>query len=199
MLHHLLLPDTAARRDIEDPATISFVAETVQDITALELLAALVAADGLATGPAAWTPWKARLVADLAQRVGAVLEGRPVPTGPPFPSPEQRELLAAGELQMLPGHRDLTVVAPDRPGLFSDVTGALAMHGIGVLEARAHSEDGQVLDVFVLDLPEHADPRWERVVADIEGAVQKRFNIDEALARRPPHVAPGVVRLQPTR
>ncbi len=60
-----------------------------------------------------------------------------MPTGPPFPSPEQRRLLVAGTLQVLPGRRELTVVAPDRPGLFSDLTGALALHGIGVLEARA--------------------------------------------------------------
>lgn len=184
--HHLLLPDTASRRDIEDPATISFVADIVGGVTTLELLAALAVADGLATGPAAWTPWKARLVEDLVQRVAAVLEGRPVPTGPPFPSPEQRRLLAAGGLQVLPSERELIVVAPDRPGLFSDVTGALAMYGIGVHEARAHSENGQVLDLFVLDLAEHADPRWDRVVADIEGAIEKRFNVSEVLARRPP-------------
>ena len=183
--HHLLLPEVATRRDIEDPATVALVAERVGDVTTLELLGAVATADGRATGPAAWTEWKARLVDDLVQRVSAVLEGRPVPTGPPFPSSEQKQLLAAGTLQVLPGPHDLTVVAPDRPGLFSDLTGALALHGIGVLEARAHSENGQALDVFVLDLPPHAEPRWERVVADIEGAVQGRFNVTEALARRP--------------
>jgi len=94
--------------------------------------------------------------------------------------------MAAGDLQVIPGERDLVVVAPDRPGLFSDISGALALHGIGVLEARAHSENGRALDVFVLDLAEHADPRWERVVADIEGAVQGRLKVGEALARRAP-------------
>ena len=78
------------------------------------------------------------------------------------------------------------VVAPDRPGLLSDVTGALALHDIGVLEARVHSEAGHALEVFTLDLPEHADPRWDRVEADITAAVEKRLNIGELLARRPP-------------
>jgi [protein-PII] uridylyltransferase len=186
VLHHLLLPEIATRRDIDDPATAAFVAETVQDMETLQLLGALAPADGLATGPAAWTRWKAQLVDDLVLRAGAVLEGRPVPAGPPFPSDEQRRLLVAGGLRVIPGAHELTVVAPDRPGLFSDVTGAMALHDIGVLEARAHSENGQVLDVFVLDLPEHADPRWARVVADIEAAVVKRLNVTEALARRPP-------------
>jgi [protein-PII] uridylyltransferase len=184
--HHLLLPDIATRRDLDDPATVASVAGVVGDVTTLELLGAMARADGEATGSAAWTPWKARLVDDLVQRVTALLEGRPVPTGPPFPSPEHRRLMAAGGLQVIPSRHEIVVVAPDRPGLFSDVTGALALHGIGVLEARAHSENGQALEVLVLDLPEHADPRWDRVVAGITGAVERRFNMAEALARRPP-------------
>jgi [protein-PII] uridylyltransferase len=184
--YHLLLPDVATRRDLEDPATATAVAETVGDETTLELLGALTKSDGEATGPAAWTPWKARLVEELVQRAGAVLGGRPVPAGTTFPSEEQRRLMEAGGLQVLTGPRQLLVVAPDRPGLLSDVTGALALHDIAVLEARVHSESGHALQVFVLDLAEHADPRWDRVEADIAAAVEKRLNIGELLARRPP-------------
>jgi [protein-PII] uridylyltransferase len=184
--YHLLLPDVATRRDLEDPATVAAVVETVGDETTLELLGALTAADGEATGPAAWSPWKAGLVEELVHRAGAVLGGRPVPPGPVFPSAQHRRLMDAGGVQVLPSRRELVVVAPDRPGLFSDVTGALALHGIGVLEARAHSESGHALEVFTLDLPEHADPRWDRVADDITGAVEKRFKVAEALARRPP-------------
>lgn len=183
---HLLLPEVATRRDLEDPATVNVVAETVGDETTLELLRVIAVADGEATGPAAWTPWKARLVDQLVERASAVLAGRPVPAGPPFPSEELRQLMAEGRLQVLPSQRELVVVAADRPGLFSDVTGVLALHGIGVLEARVHSEGGHALEVFTLDLPEHADPRWERVVRDIKGAIEKRFNVGEALARQPP-------------
>ena len=133
--HHLLLPEVATRRDLEDPATAATVAEVVTDETTLELLGALAAADGEATGPAAWTPWKASLVNELVARVGAVLAGRPAPAGAPFPSPEHRLLMSAGGVQVLAGDRHLVVVAPDRTGLFSDVAGALALHSIGVLEA----------------------------------------------------------------
>jgi [protein-PII] uridylyltransferase len=183
---HLLLPEIATRRDLDDPATVNVVAETVGNETTLELLRGIAVADGEATGPAAWTPWKAGLVDQLVERASAVLAGRPVPAGPPFPSEEQRRLMASGGLQILPDKRDLVIVAADRPGLFSDVTGVLALYGIGVLEARIHSERGQALEVFVLDLPEHADPRWERVVRDIKGALEKSLNVGEALARRPP-------------
>jgi [protein-PII] uridylyltransferase len=183
--HHLLLPDVATRRDLEDPATIAFVTEAVGDMTTLELLAVLAEADGLATGPAAWTQWRAQLIGELVQRAGAAMEGRPVPVGPPFPSEDHRRLMQVGGLQVLPGDRELVVVAPDRPGLFSDVTGALAMHAIGVLQARAHSEDDRALDVFVLDLHESADPRWDRIVPDVMAAAEGRLNVSDALARQP--------------
>jgi len=183
--YHLLLPDIATRRDLEDPVTLNLVAEAVGDETTLELLAALAAADGEATGSAAWSPWKAGLVNELADRTGAVLSGRPVPSGPSFPSVEQRDLMKAGELQVVPGERELVVVAPDRPGLLSDVAGVLALHEIGVVQARAHSEDGMALEVFTLELPEHADPRWERVETDIRRAAEQQFDVGAALARRP--------------
>lgn len=56
--HHLLLIDTATRRDLEDPATVRSVAEAVGSQGTLELLHALTEADALATGPAAWSSWR---------------------------------------------------------------------------------------------------------------------------------------------
>lgn len=73
--HHLLLVETATRRDLDDPQTIRSVAATVGDVARLELLHALTEADALATGPAAWSAWRATLVTDLVERVGAVLAG----------------------------------------------------------------------------------------------------------------------------
>jgi len=182
--HHLLLPDTATRRDVDDPATAELVAAHAGDLTVLELLAALAAADGEATGPSAWSSWKARLVDRLASRASALLEGKPLPQAESFPTEQHRRLLAAGGLQVVPAGQSLVVVAPDRPGLFSDVTGALALHGLAVREARAHSEGTSALEVFELDLDELSSPRWGRVAADIEAAALRRFNLAEALARR---------------
>ncbi|BBJ40674.1 hypothetical protein SSPO_033920 [Streptomyces antimycoticus] len=75
--HHLLLVETATRRDLDDPATVRSVAEAVGGATTLELLHALTEADALATGPAAWSAWRGSLVADLVKRVAAVLAGEP--------------------------------------------------------------------------------------------------------------------------
>src|SRR5690606_8705539 len=94
---HLLLPEVATRRDIDDPATIAGVAEAVGSREVLELLAALTEADALATGPAAWTEWRAGLVRALVARVDHVLGGGdPRAVAEPFPTPAQRALLAAG-------------------------------------------------------------------------------------------------------
>ncbi|MFI7308867.1 [protein-PII] uridylyltransferase [Streptomyces hygroscopicus] len=75
--HHLLLIETATRRDLDDPATVRSVAEAVGTTATLELLHALTEADALATGPAAWSAWRGSLVADLVGRVSAVLAGEP--------------------------------------------------------------------------------------------------------------------------
>jgi len=86
--HHLLLVETATRRDLDDPSVVEGVAAAVGSPRRLRLLHLLTVADGLATGPAAWNDWKGTLVADLAARVLHVLE-----RGAP-PSPGDPEVLA---------------------------------------------------------------------------------------------------------
>ncbi|NLU75064.1 [protein-PII] uridylyltransferase [Streptomyces sp. HNM0575] len=92
--HHLLLVETATRRDLDDPATIRSVADVVGAPGTLELLHALTEADALATGPAAWSAWRGTLVADLVKRVGGVLAGEAVEehTEPFVPSAEAERL-----------------------------------------------------------------------------------------------------------
>ncbi|MFF4762150.1 [protein-PII] uridylyltransferase [Streptomyces sp. NPDC001292] len=92
--HHLLLVQTATRRDLDDPATVRAVAEAVGTQSILELLHALTEADALATGPAAWSSWRGSLVTDLVGRVRAVLAGD-VPDEPePAATTAEQERLA---------------------------------------------------------------------------------------------------------
>ncbi|MER6141776.1 [protein-PII] uridylyltransferase [Streptomyces sparsogenes] len=92
--HHLLLIETATRRDLDDPATVRSVAEAVGSTATLELLHALTEADALATGPAAWSAWRGSLVADLVKRVAGVLAGEPAadPSVPQQTTAEQERL-----------------------------------------------------------------------------------------------------------
>jgi [protein-PII] uridylyltransferase len=71
---HLLLSDTATRRDLEDDDLILDVAARVGDQERLAALYLLTLADATATGPLAWTPWRATLVRELVGKVQRALE-----------------------------------------------------------------------------------------------------------------------------
>jgi [protein-PII] uridylyltransferase len=96
--HHLLLPDTALRRDLADPNTTAIVVEAVGTVEVLDLLAALTEADSLATGPAAWTPWRVELIATLVDATRQALQGRPVVATSGLTA-EQRALASACSLR----------------------------------------------------------------------------------------------------
>ena len=66
--HHLLLVEVATSQDLDDPRTASAVAAAVVDVRTLALLEILTEADALATGPAAWSPWRKQLVVTLVER-----------------------------------------------------------------------------------------------------------------------------------
>jgi [protein-PII] uridylyltransferase len=68
--HHLLLPLTATRRDLADPAVIDEVASDVGSLQLLRVLYLLTIADSRATGPSMWNDWKASLLKTLFLRCG---------------------------------------------------------------------------------------------------------------------------------
>ena len=94
--YHLLLPDTATRRDLQDPATIEMVVGKLGgDLVLLELLHALTEADALATGPGVWGEWKASLIGDLVRRCRLAMVGEPLPQPDPI-DPHYLQLAAEG-------------------------------------------------------------------------------------------------------
>jgi [protein-PII] uridylyltransferase len=150
---HLLLPDVATRRDLSDPVTISTVAEAVGDTATLDLLHALARADSHATGPAAWSDWKGRLMAELVRRVHTALDTGALPA-PPEPDPE----LLDGNLPAvhLDGER-VAVAAADRRGLLAAVAACLAMHRLDVVACDASAVKGRAIVEF-LTQPRYGSP-----------------------------------------
>jgi [protein-PII] uridylyltransferase len=158
---HLLLPDVATRRDLSDPVTISTVADAVGDAATLDLLHALARADSHATGPAAWSDWKGRLMTELVRRVHTALDTGVLPD-PPVPglrfsassgapgagSGSALELLE-GELPAvhLDGDR-VAVAATDRRGLLAAVAACLAMHRLDVVTCDASTVDDRTIVEF---------------------------------------------------
>jgi [protein-PII] uridylyltransferase len=185
--HHLLLPDVATRRDLDDPTIIERVAEAVGSASDLALLAALTEADSLATGYAAWSPWKAELVGQLVERVAQVLAGEEISTGVDelFPTTQQLEALAAGGRRIDHHEGVLTVMTDDRPGMFSRVAGVLALHGLDIVLAAAHStDDGRALAEFRVNDPVRTETPWDRVVADLNRALDGRLALHARVGER---------------
>jgi [protein-PII] uridylyltransferase len=181
--HHLLLPEVATRRDLDDPVTVEQVAETVGSRTLLELLHALAAADGLATGPAAWNDWKAGLVTDLVRRVSAVLAGETIPEPAPLRE-DQLALVADGGPAAIVDGNEVTVVALDRPGLLWRAAGVLASHRLVVRGANASSVGDTAVSVFSV-VPEYGEPPDAKLVtADLRRMLEGRLDVEDRLERR---------------
>lgn len=71
--HHLLMPNFAFRRDVDDPATISDFVSIVQSPERLRLLLLLTVADIRAVGPNVWNAWKGQLLRDLYHEAAAAM------------------------------------------------------------------------------------------------------------------------------
>ncbi|MEU6555446.1 [protein-PII] uridylyltransferase [Streptomyces sp. NPDC046915] len=212
--HHLLLVETATRRDLEDPATVQSVAEAVGTQSTLELLHALTEADALATGPAAWSSWRGSLVADLVKRVSAVLAGdTPDEPEAAAPTAEQERLAVeafrtGGPVLALraqpeppaeegPGEPEplgveLVIAVPDQPGVLPAVAGVLAMHRLTVrtaelraLELPGGFEEGSVLLLNWRVAAEYGSlPQAARLRADLVRALDGSLGIAARLAER---------------
>lgn len=210
--HHLLLVETATRRDLDDPATVRSVATAVGTQGALELLHALTEADALATGPAAWSSWRGSLVADLVKRVGAVLAGELEPEPEPTaPSAEQERLaieaLRTGEPVLAlhtqpeteaqdgepePVGVELLIALPDQPGVLPAVAGVLALHRLTVraadlraIELPTELGPGAVLVLNWRVAAEYGSlPQAARLRADLVRALDGSLDIPARLAER---------------
>ncbi|MGH6888426.1 MAG: [protein-PII] uridylyltransferase [Rhizomicrobium sp.] len=78
--NHLLMSDTAQRRDIADPATVRKFVGEVQSPERLRLLYLLTVADIRAVGPGVWNEWKGRLLSELYYAADSCMSGATLPT-----------------------------------------------------------------------------------------------------------------------
>ena len=166
-----------------DRATAAGVAAGVGSLEVLELLHALTEADSAATGPAAWSSWKGQLIADLVRRTAALLEGSPPPAATPL-SAVQEQLVLLGELALEADGDEVTVVAPDRPGLLSLSAGVLALHRLDVRSASGFSRGPTAVTVFRVSPRFGSLPDWSLVRDDLRRAVDGTLPLEDKLAAR---------------
>ncbi len=260
VLHHLLLSQTAFRRDIDDPKTILDLADTIQSPERLKLLLVLTVADMRAVSPRVWNGWKATLLRELYSRVAEVLAGGLATTERDVRVSRSKEacdenLAASGwgkadrdaflglgyggywlsfdpethvrhahlvrdaeargapllvETQALPARAvtEVTVYVTDHAGLVSRISGALAVAGASIVDARVHTlTNGRALDTFwiqdaaggAFDAPH----RLAKLSVLVEQALAGELSMDAAILKagralmgsrmRAIHVPPRVV------
>lgn len=186
--HHLLLAATATRRDLDDPATIELVLKAIPTRETLELLHALSIADGEATGRAAWSSWKANLVAELVKRVLRVMSGNKHASQPEL---DERQLAAAesGTLAVTLERRDdgysIEIISPDQPGLLSIVAGVLNLARLDVRSARTKTHgQSAVMNWLVISEPHAQEISAESLRREIAAALSGGVNIEAKIAER---------------
>jgi [protein-PII] uridylyltransferase len=213
--HHLLLPHTATRRDLDDPATVTRVVETLDDAVpgnaglVLDLLEALAEADSLGTGPGVWSPWKRVLIADLVRRSRALLAGEPLPA-PALPSTPELELarlvVEEGRPQLkvddASAPATVFVAMPDRQGSLAVAAGVLALHSLEVHAAELYAAsahggglpssvpDGVAVFAFTVSPRFGGLPDPALLRSDLVRAADGSLVLADALARKERDYAP---------
>jgi [protein-PII] uridylyltransferase len=242
---HLLLAETASRRDLNDEKIVVQCAGTVGTMERLKMLYLLSWADGKATGPRAWNDWIANLVLELFFKILHILERGELATPDASRrmkqsmqqvrswigdrlSPAAREALfdgmpanylietaprtiarhlrlyetlrearakglesafcLEGEAEPSSGTYEVTFLARDRAGLFSDVAGVMALNNINILSARIYTwRDGTAVDIFTVTPPLdpiHTEEIWERIKKDLAEAFEGRLPLSERLQQK---------------
>lgn len=183
--HHLVLVETATRRDLDDPRTITTVTDAIDSNSdLLEILHVLTVADAEATGPAAWSDWKARLVADLVRRTQAALgEGNPPPLRTAASAVSSELIAALGTepcLVTVVGDQ-VRIAAPAKVGLLSLAAGVMALHRLDVYAADAVVSD-DIAVIVISAAPAFGElPPEEILAADLRRAIAGTLALDEQL------------------
>jgi [protein-PII] uridylyltransferase len=102
----------------------------------------------------------------------------------------ERRLTIGSHVDEFAAVTELSIYTPDHPGVFSLVTGAIALTGASIVDARIHtSSDGMAIDTFWLQDQERrpfaGKGKRSRLQKNIEAVLGGRLRLAEALAQRP--------------
>ncbi len=247
---HLLLVETATRRDLNDEKVIVQCARLIGSQERLKLLYLLTWADSRATGPKAWNEWIANLIselffkvlhimknkelvtqdalarvedvkAEIHEKVGSTLDRKDLENS--FEQMPPRYLLNTHPLKIVQhlvmveklkakkladetksgGHAadeafifeskedktgncwEITIVALDRPGLFANIAGVLALNAITILSADIYTwRDGTAVDVLRTTNPLDGlfvQEKWAKVKEDLKNALAGRLSLESTV------------------
>ena len=185
--HHLLLVESATRRDLDDPTTVQRVADAVGTAETLELLQHLTKADSLATAPGIWNDWKRGLVDELVLRTRAVLEGaRPAN----FTDLAERhpDLLSGRELRFVmtnaAGVLRVVIAAQDRPGLLATVAGVMSLQRLDVRAAEVQTIGDRALQSWLVTPMFGEPPLPDALRSALSRAIDGGLDVAAVLSQR---------------
>ncbi|MBW1799798.1 MAG: ACT domain-containing protein, partial [Deltaproteobacteria bacterium] len=86
------------------------------------------------------------------------------------------------------GYWGVTFLAKDRPGLFSDIAGVMALHNINILSAHIYTwRDGTAIDLFKVTSPLdkiHAEETWEKLRGDFKNIFTEALSLESRLTQK---------------
>ena len=205
--NHLLMSQTAFRRDIFDPKTIADFVAVVQSPERLKLLYALTVADVKAVGPNVWNSFKDKLLKDLVTFALEKMQG--IDSRAKSLTPAQKALAEKADRKeyafaVTPdpdrGVTEFIVLAPDRDGLFADITGTMATEDVSIIEAQiATLDNGMALDTFLIQettmLNEKKPVDSEKKIARLQNGIKTATasEIEDKLNKKRTKTAPSVL------
>lgn len=157
--YHLFIPENALRRDLNDEVFIRHCAEKIEDSDRLAMLYLISVADSRATGPSAWSDWKATLLFEMYLKVLPYLQFTAV-------ADVQRQVdqgvdwLRSRVESLLSTEASARVFVEDLPSdyLLSFTPETVAAH------ARLHAESDILLQQKALLFPTEMRSQWSLLV-----------------------------------
>lgn len=209
--HHLLLAETATRRDIADTGTANMVAAAVETADFLDLLRALTESDSKATGSSAWSDWKSRLIHELVAHTKARIGGHRPAVVEGFPAERHLKVMQAARESGTPQFETYTeaaespaaasqgvtrciVATPDEPGLLAKLAGVLSLHGVDVLSVDAWTSDDSIaVDELRVARRIGGETNWERLRTDFSAALAGKLDLRVKLDQRARSYGPAKI------
>ncbi|OGP53759.1 MAG: [protein-PII] uridylyltransferase [Deltaproteobacteria bacterium RBG_13_52_11] len=254
--YHLLLAETATRRDLNDEKVIVQCARIIGSVELLKMLYLLTWADSRATGPKAWNDWIANLIRDLVFKILHILERGELATRDAsrkvehiksevrkhiVPGTQENDLEASFERMpsryllntspqeivrhlgmairlkammqaretQLEGNAgedififetrkdkvgncwEITIVAKDRPGLFANIAGVLALNTINILSADIYTwRDGTAVDVLRTANPLDdlfVKEKWAKVQEELANVLTGSLSLESSIGNKETH------------
>lgn len=159
--YHLFIPENALRRDLNDAIFMQKCADMIGDNSRLAMLYLLSVADSKATGPSAWSDWKARLMEEMYLKVSSYLDHGPHEIDDVSIHQEQGAAWLREQIQLLlQGSDDLKI---DPQTLHADYILTFSPEVI-VRHILTHRDNYQRIRQKSLIIAEEVDKNWSLLI-----------------------------------